>query len=107
MTIVTIGNGVMSIGFSAFYECGNLTTVTMGDSITSIGESAFFNCNSLITVYYLGGEENWRKVVIGAKNDKLKNATIRYYSETQPTDNGNYWHYDTDGKTPVAWKKEN
>ena len=20
---------------------------------------------------------------------------------------GNYWHYDTDGVTPVVWKKEN
>ncbi|MBQ8615646.1 MAG: hypothetical protein IJ415_03680, partial [Clostridia bacterium] len=32
-------------------------------------------------------------------------ATIYYYSEEQPTDaEGNYWHYDTDGKTPVVWE---
>lgn len=45
-------------------------------------------------------------------NDPLTNATRYYYSENEPALNGsgtdydgNYWHYDTDGKTPVVWKK--
>ncbi|MBQ7351662.1 MAG: hypothetical protein IJW59_02195 [Clostridia bacterium] len=30
--------------------------------------------------------------------------TRYYYSDTEPTDGYNYWHYDTDGKTPVIWE---
>lgn len=44
-----------------------------------------------------GGFEAWR--------EKCEGANIYYYSETEPT-GGNaleYWHYDTDGATPVAW----
>jgi hypothetical protein len=26
------------------------------------------------------------------------------YSEDPPTEDGKYWHYDTDGVTPVAWE---
>jgi hypothetical protein len=33
----------------------------------------------------------------------LTSATRYYYSESQPTDEGNYWHYSTDGVTPVVW----
>ena len=29
------------------------------------------------------------------------------FCQTEPTESGNYWHYDTDGKTPIIWKKEN
>ena len=31
---------------------------------------------------------------------------VYYYSETKPTTDGDYWHYDTDGVTPVLWEKE-
>ena len=47
-------------------------------------------------------------------SDNLTSVTRYYYSETEPAlnaegtaYNGNYWHYDTDGITPVIWKKEN
>ena len=26
------------------------------------------------------------------------------YSEDPPTEDGKYWHYDTDGVTPIAWE---
>jgi hypothetical protein len=36
--------------------------------------------------------------------DNDYSAGILYlYSETEPTTSGNYWHYDTDGKTPIVW----
>ena len=47
---MTIGNGVTSIGSSAFAYCTNLTSVTIGNSVTSIGYSAFSNCTSLTSV---------------------------------------------------------
>ena len=62
----------------------------------------FEACNELQRVYYKGTKSDWSKIYVGPDNTKLTDAT-RYYSETKPTDQGNYWHYDTDGVTPVIW----
>ena len=113
LTSVTIGNSVTSIGDSAFYSSG-LTSITIPDSVTSIGDNAFYNCSGLKTVFYKGSAEQWGKISINSNNYSLTSATRYYYSETEPAlnaegtaYNGNYWHYDTDGITPVIWKKEN
>ena len=92
LTSVTIGNSVTSIGSYAFYDCGSLTSVTIPDSVTSIGSYAFAYCYSL-RVYYMGNTEQWSEIAISSSNDYLTNATRYYYSETTPTDDGNYWHY--------------
>jgi len=135
LTNVTIGNGVTSIGNSAFFacsslasieipdsvreigksvfcECASLTNATIGNGVTSIGERAFADCSSLANVFYKGSAEDWNKISIGNDNTAITSATRYYYSETEPALNGsgtdydgNYWHYDTDGKTPVVWKK--
>ncbi len=115
LTSVTIGNGVTSIGNSAFSDCSSLTNITIPDSVTSIGDGAFYGCNKLKTVYYKGTAEQWNKILISSKdNYNLSDATRYYYSENEPALNsdgtaydGNYWHYDSDGITPVIWKKEN
>ena len=47
---VTIPNSITSIGWSAFYNCRNLTSVTIPNSVTSIVWSAFYNCRNLTSV---------------------------------------------------------
>ena len=47
---ITIGNGVTSIGYEAFYNCSSLASVTIPDSVTSIDNGAFYNCSSLESV---------------------------------------------------------
>ena len=47
---VIIGDGVTSIGRSAFYDCARLTSVTIPNSVTEIGYYAFYNCSSLISI---------------------------------------------------------
>ena len=37
-------------------------------------------------------------------NPKFGDATNYFYSETAPTEEGNFWHY-VDGK-PTPWKSE-
>ena len=102
LTSVTIGNGVKSIGVGAFMYCNSLTSVIIPESVTSIGDMAFADCNTLVAVYYRGTATQWQAVTISS-DSFVSTTTVYCYSETQPTDTGNYWHFDTDGVTPVKW----
>jgi hypothetical protein len=81
-----------------------LKSITLGSGITSIGRYAFSG-SSLENVYYFGTVEDWNNISIEEGNEALTNAAIYYYSEGEPTEIGNYWHYDQDGVTPVIWSK--
>ena len=43
----TIPEGTESIGESAFFLCGNLTSITIPDSVTALGDWAFRGCTAL------------------------------------------------------------
>jgi BspA type Leucine rich repeat region (6 copies) len=57
-TSVTIPNGIMSIGESAFYECYSLTNVIIGNGVASIGDKAFADCQGLTNVTFGSGVTN-------------------------------------------------
>ena len=57
LTSITIPDGVTSIGNYAFSGCSRLTSVTIGDSVTSIGRSAFDGCSGLTEI-------NWNAVSV-------------------------------------------
>ena len=98
---IVIPNSVTSIGEGAFVYCNRLTSVIIPESVTSIGDMAFADCNTLEAVYYRGTATQWQAVI--GSDSFLSTTTVYYYSETQPTEAGNYWHYGTDGVTPVKW----
>ena len=52
LTTVILGNGVTSIGDSAFYNCSGLETVDFGDNsqLMYIGDQAFYECSSLTSI---------------------------------------------------------
>ncbi len=111
-TMFAIPDSVTSIGMWAFSNCSSLTSVTIGGGVTSIGEEAFSLCSGLTSVYYEGTSEQWSEISIGSYNWGLTNATRFYYSETEPSLNGegtaydgSYWRY-VDG-VPTAWVKGN
>lgn len=94
---------LLEIGDSAFGGCGKLTKILIPDNVISIGEYAFFWCDMLDTVYYKGTIEEWKDIKIRSYNSELINAKRYYYSEEEPTADGNYWHY-VDGEV-VVWTK--
>ena len=101
LAFISIGNGVKKISFYAFDNCEKLTAVVIGNGVNIVYQYAFRYCSNLTSVYYTGTADDWNKISIYNENDYLKNATRYYYSETQPTTEGNFWHY-VDGQ-PVAW----
>ncbi len=50
IVFVSIDQGVMSIGASAFSGCVNLTSISIPGSVTSIGDWAFYDCESLTSI---------------------------------------------------------
>ncbi|MCM1437842.1 MAG: leucine-rich repeat protein [Roseburia sp.] len=126
LTSVKLGNGVTSIGDSAFSKCSSLISITIPDGVTSIGHYAFEDCSSLKSVIIPNsvtdiGSNNHHAFIgcnvkaayyKGTENDLRNNPLYRfthfyYFSETKPTDSGNFWHYGSDGVTPVIWTKGN
>lgn len=92
---ITIQDGLKTIGESAFEKCSNLKTIILPTSVTSIDYCAFYY-SGLNAIYYKGTEEDWEKL-------EWSTNKVYYYSETKPTDTqNNYWHYDTDEKTPIT-----
>ena len=49
-TSITIPEGVISIGCSAFKNCRALTSIIIPEGVTSIGYSAFENCQALTSI---------------------------------------------------------
>lgn len=48
--LVIVGQGVTSIGSSAFQDCKNLETVSLPGSLTALGKTAFLRCGELTNV---------------------------------------------------------
>jgi hypothetical protein len=122
LTSVTLSPALSAISDEAFMGCKQLSGVVIGESLTAIGARAFRGCDRLTSlvlprglntlgddifyrsgfhvVYYGGSAEEWSKISLG-DNPRLKSVKVYFYSETQPTEAGNYWRY-VDG-VPVAW----
>ncbi len=73
---VNIGNGVTTIGESAFGYCESITSVTVPDSVRIIGESAFSGCSSICDVIYNGTYEQWDEIYVGSYNSYLLCALV-------------------------------
>ncbi|MCR4897820.1 MAG: leucine-rich repeat domain-containing protein [Acholeplasmatales bacterium] len=85
------------------YEDTRVLNIVLPKSITSIGTYAFYEDYGTINIFYYGTEAEYTNIVIESDgNDTLASANIYYYSETEPTDSGNYWHFNEDG-LPTAW----
>ncbi len=77
---VIIPYGVTRIGDQVFDFCSSLTSITIPHSVTSIGLAAFSEQTSVKDVFFLGAEEQWKKIAIDEDNDGLKKAAFHCWS---------------------------
>ena len=116
---LNVGGNVERIGCAAFSGCENLTTVTLSEGLKVVEDYAFntTGLRSLVlpasvtdfgsqsttntsNVYYLGTAEQLNALL--AKGNTYPTTTFYAYSAEQPTESGNYWHYNGSG-IPTPW----
>ena len=110
LTSISIPNGTNILYESQFNGCTNLKYVIIPNSITNIATSAFGSCDNLRYILYKGSAEEWQNISISyipdldnpSTND-LQDCLIFYYSEEEPDESGNFWHYDNG--TPTIWHR--
>ena len=94
---ITLNNDLEYIGFAAFAKCNNLTSIIIPKDIIYIDSNAFSHCQNLTYVYYAGNASQYLSL-----SNTPDNVSVYYYSETKPTEDGNYWHYIDN--VPATWK---
>ena len=92
---------VTSIGDGAINGRG-ISNLVIPKAVTSIGSYALANLNALENVYYCGSESDYENVSVGEINLSLKAENTYFYSESEPSGEGNFWHY-VDG-VPTIWQ---
>lgn len=104
---IVIPDSVKEIGEFAFAWCEDLDHIVLG-KVEKIGFGAFNACNLLSDVYYHGTEAEFvaKKYYEGTGavqgQDEFASAYKWWYTEKEPTDLNNYWHYDENNNV-VKW----
>lgn len=107
LTTVVIEEGITEIEPTSFWECSALELIVIPSTIIQIGESSYdgsgsitdFDTNKQASFYYFGTQNEWNTVNVPQNRDKER--TVYFYSEIEPLESGNYWHY-LNG-CPVIW----
>ncbi|MCL2822351.1 MAG: InlB B-repeat-containing protein, partial [Firmicutes bacterium] len=97
---------ITTIGKLAFANCFFLTKIVLPATVENIADNAFFNCFNLTSVFYEGTSwAAWNAINISPSgNSHLFNATIYFYSASEPTTPGNFWFWDhANGGVPTPW----
>ena len=125
LTSIVVPGSVKSINESAFQGCEKLKTLILKEgvktitdealntyssdctyviptSVTSIATEAFSNLEyGTFKICYMGTEEQWQELVSGMAGSLPGYSHVYFYTETEPTEPGNYWHY-VEG-VPTLW----
>ncbi|MCM1043204.1 MAG: leucine-rich repeat domain-containing protein [Corallococcus sp.] len=94
VTQLIIPHDVQEIYGYTFTGCTSITSVLISAKVQSVGDYAFYRCDNLKEVFYGADETQWSAISMNAgRNSALTDAERYYYSEQQPTSDGNYWYY--------------
>ena len=105
-----IPDDVVSIGEHAF-QYSDITSLILPTSVVKIEHNALpIPYDGFDKLYYMGTPLQWENIEISDSYifeiTNTYHVNVYYYIENEqevPNDGGNYWHYDTDGITPIAW----
>ena len=100
-----INDGATRIGYAALFTCTFLRTVYIPVSVESIASNAFYSAGMLTTVFYGGTAEDWEKIEMISNMKEYLDTKVFFYSETQPTTAGKFWHYNDKGEQ-VIWPQQ-
>ena len=98
-------NNATSIGYQCFASCTRLESIVIGHEMDRIGnlvgDCGFSTCTSLTRVYFEGNQTEWNAISLNQEKATLEAKGLYFYSENEPGEAGNYWHY-VDG-VPTIW----
>ena len=105
VTKIVITAPLKEISSGAFFYCTSLREVILPPGLEMIGWSAFYSTN--VTHAYFGGTRaeyekllEVSKASSGSYTKPFDEEVVYYYSETEPSEQGNYWHYVDGEATP-------
>ncbi len=101
LSMIIIPNGVETIKKDAFGGCQSMNSIIIPVSVNEIEEGAFANLTMLLVIGYEGSEAEFGNITINNQSGIDLNKMC-YYSETQPTTEGKYWHYNDQGQR-IYW----
>ena len=99
-TTFVVPNKTTNIRDYCFRSCSSLVSIVIPNSVVSIGENVFWGCDSLRYVFYQGSKYDYSMIDINT-NCGYDISLVYFYSETAPSEAGNYWHYVDD--VPTIW----
>lgn len=97
--VYTVKEGTTQI-YSHHSNSKNLTGMIIP---TSVKDFPTYPVNAEGSIYYKGTLVEWKNAWqfgIGGYNY----PNVYFFSADTPTEAGDFWHYDTDGVTPVIWE---
>lgn len=113
---LNLPNSITEIGSEAFRDCDNLQYLILPSIISEVYDDSFRY--SYIDLFYEGSSQMFNQVGIFTRafngvdtvdqisdTREFESASLYFYSELKPAEEGNFWHYDTDGVTPIVWEE--
>ena len=109
LTEVILPDTITEIVDDAFQSCTQLEQIILPQSLETLSKGFMYRCPALKAVYFKGDADRWAVLYqalldrLGTNVNKMppfSDATIYCYSETEPSEQGNYWHYVDGEATP-------
>ena len=120
-TSLILPDSIVEIPYGCFSNCVNLEFVRLGSAVTTIGDYAFawpqsgkfdiilpsslkylgeFPFINAAHIFYEGSQEEFD--AIEKKGTVCEEYQLYFYSWSEPSESGRYWHYADEG-TPTVW----
>ena len=92
-------DGPFENGGNGFKNCTGIESVVLPERFTS--HSTFAGCTALTKVFWKGTDISKSPFDEDGNDKNLLSSKLYYYSETEPSAEGQYWHYVDD--VPTVW----